>query len=34
MKDLINLFNQLNWGKADNYPEGTFKKTLRNEDSI
>ena len=32
MKDLINLFNQLNWEKADNYPEGTFKKTLRDED--
>ena len=32
MKDLLNLFDQLNWEKADNYPEGTFKKTLRDED--
>lgn len=32
MKDLINLFDQLNWENADNYPEGTFKKTLRDED--
>jgi len=31
MKHLANLFDQLNWEKADNYPEGTFKKTLRNE---
>ncbi len=31
MKNLINLFDQLNWEKADNYPEGTFKKTLRDE---
>ena len=32
MKNLFNLFDQLNWEKADNYPEGTFKKTLRDED--
>lgn len=32
MKNLINLFDDLNWEKADNYPEGTFKKTLRDED--
>ncbi len=32
MKNLINLFDQINWEKADNYPEGTFKKTLRDED--
>ena len=32
MKDLINLFDQFNWEKANNYPEGTFKKTLRDED--
>ena len=32
MRDLINLFDQINWEKADNYPEGTFKKTLRDED--
>jgi len=31
MKNLNNLFDQLNWEKADNYPEGTFKKTLRDE---
>jgi len=32
MKKLMNLFDQLNWEKADNYPEGTFKKNLRDED--
>jgi len=32
MKDLINLFDHFNWEKADNYPEGTFKKTLRDEE--
>ena len=32
MKNLINLFDQINWEKAANYPEGTFKKTLRDED--
>jgi len=32
MKNLINLFDQLNWEKADNYPKGTFKKTLRDEE--
>ena len=32
MKSLIRLFDQFNWEKADNYPEGTFKKTLRDED--
>ncbi len=31
MKNLKNLFDQMNWEKADNYPEGTFKKTLRDE---
>ncbi|MEN8203532.1 MAG: cupin domain-containing protein [Bacteroidota bacterium] len=29
MKNSINLFDQLNWENADNYPEGTLKKTLR-----
>ena len=32
MKNLINLFDELNWEKTDNYPEGTFKKTLRDDD--
>ena len=32
MKNIMNLFDQLNWEKANNYPEGTFKKTLRDED--
>ncbi len=32
MKNLINLFDELNWEVADNYPEGTYKKTLRDED--
>jgi anti-sigma factor ChrR (cupin superfamily) len=32
MKNLINLYDQLNWEKADNYPEGTFKKNLRDEE--
>ncbi len=31
MTNFNNLFNQLNWEKADNYPEGTAKKTLRDE---
>ena len=31
MKNINNLFNQLNWEKTDNYPEGTAKKTLRDE---
>jgi anti-sigma factor ChrR (cupin superfamily) len=32
MKTLVKLFDQLNWEEADNYPEGTYKKTLRDED--
>jgi len=31
MKILLNLFDELNWEKADNYPKGTLKKTLRDE---
>lgn len=31
MKNLNSLFDELNWEKTDNYPEGTFKKTLRDE---
>ncbi len=33
MKNIINLFDELNWEKADNYPDGTLKKTLRDENS-
>ena len=33
MKNLLNLFNELNWEVADNYPEGTLKKTLRDENT-
>jgi anti-sigma factor ChrR (cupin superfamily) len=33
MKNLLNLFDDLNWEKATNYPEGTLKKTLRDEES-
>ena len=33
MKDIINLFDDLNWIAADNYPDGTFKKILRDEDN-
>jgi len=28
---MVNLFDELNWENTDNYPEGTLKKTLRNE---
>jgi len=31
MKNMVNLFGELNWENTDNYPEGTLKKTLRNE---
>jgi len=31
MKDIINLFDDLNWIKADNYPDGTQNKILRDE---
>ena len=31
MKNIMNLFDEENWVKADNYPEGTLKKTLRDE---
>ncbi|MCK4465717.1 MAG: cupin domain-containing protein [Bacteroidales bacterium] len=31
MKNMVNLFDELNWENTDNYPEGTLKKTLRNE---
>jgi len=32
MRDLINLFDQSNWENAENYPEGTLKKKLRDEE--
>lgn len=31
MKNLMNLFDNLNWEKADNYPDGTQRKILRDE---
>ena len=31
MKDLLNLYDDLNWEDADNYPEGTKRKVLRDE---
>ena len=32
MKNIINMFDDLNWEKAPNYPEDTLKKTLRDEE--
>ncbi|MEN8122435.1 MAG: cupin domain-containing protein [Bacteroidota bacterium] len=32
MKDLMNLYDDLNWQNADEYFEGTKKKVLRDED--
>jgi anti-sigma factor ChrR (cupin superfamily) len=31
MKNLMNLFDNLNWEDADNYPSGTQSKVLRDE---
>jgi hypothetical protein len=31
MKNLMNLFDNLNWENADNYPSGTQRKGLRDE---
>ena len=31
MKNLMNLFDDLNWENADNYPSGTKRKVLRDE---
>ena len=31
MKNAMNIFDKLNWITADNYPDGTLQKTLRNE---
>lgn len=33
MKNIINLFDELNWIAADDYPDGTLKKILRDENS-
>ena len=33
MINLLNLFNDLNWEEADNYPEGTLRKVLRDENN-
>ena len=32
MKNIINLFDDLNWENTTNYPKGTFQKTLRDEE--
>jgi len=34
MKESVNLFEDKNWEDADNYPSGTKRKVLRNEDGI
>jgi len=31
MRKIMNLFDESNWEKAENYPEGCLKKTLRDE---
>jgi anti-sigma factor ChrR (cupin superfamily) len=31
MKNIINLFDDLNWENATNYPDGTLQKALRDE---
>jgi len=31
MENLLNLFDEKNWEEANNYSEGTLKKTLRDE---
>ena len=31
MKNIQNIFNELNWEPAINYPNGTLQKTLRDE---
>jgi len=33
MKNIINIFDALNWKEATNYPEGTLMKTLRDDDN-
>lgn len=34
MKNLMNLFDDLNWEDADNYPSGTKRKVLREENGV
>lgn len=31
MKNIINIYDQLNWDEANGYPKGTRVKVLRNE---
>lgn len=33
MKNLMNVFNETGWEQADNYPKGTLRKILRDENS-
>ena len=33
MKNIINIFDALNWKEATNYPEGTLMKALRDDDN-
>jgi len=33
MKNLVNLFDEMGWEKAQDYPEGTLMKTLRDNDN-
>jgi anti-sigma factor ChrR (cupin superfamily) len=33
MKNIMNLFDEMNWEEADNYPKDTLKKTLRDKNS-
>jgi len=34
MKNLMNLYDDLNWENADNYPSGTKRKVLRDENGV
>ena len=33
MKNIINLFGDLNWRKATDYPDGTLIKNLKDDDN-
>jgi anti-sigma factor ChrR (cupin superfamily) len=33
MKNLMNVFDDAGWEQADNYPKGTLRKVLRDENS-
>lgn len=33
MKNLMNVFDEKGWEQADNYPKGTLRKVLRDENS-